>query len=47
MKICIVIPVMNKLQFTKQCLEDLKQTKDAKEGMSAFFEKRVAKWVNE
>jgi N-acetylglucosaminyl-diphospho-decaprenol L-rhamnosyltransferase len=26
MKICIVIPVMNKLHFTKQCLDDLNET---------------------
>ena len=36
-----------KIPFLLQCLEDLKQTKDAKEGMSAFFEKRVPKWLNE
>ena len=28
MKVCIVIPVMNKLQFTQDCLDDLKQTTD-------------------
>lgn len=28
MKICIIIPVMNKLQFTKQCLKDLNHTID-------------------
>jgi len=36
-----------KLPFLIQSLENLKQTKDAKEGMAAFFEKRVANWSNE
>ncbi len=36
-----------KIPFLLQSLENLKQTKDAKEGMSAFFEKRVPKWLNE
>ena len=36
-----------KIPFLLQCLDDLRQTKDAKEGMAAFFEKRVAKWTNE
>jgi enoyl-CoA hydratase/carnithine racemase len=36
-----------KIPFLLQCLNELRQTKDAKEGMAAFFEKRVAKWTNE
>ena len=36
-----------KLPFLIESLENLKQTKDAKEGMAAFFEKRVANWSNE
>lgn len=36
-----------KIPFLLQSLENLKQTKDAKEGMSAFFEKRVARFLNE
>ena len=38
---------IEKIPFLLQCLEDLKQTQDAKEGMSAFFEKRDANWLNE
>jgi hypothetical protein len=38
---------IEKIPFLLQSLENLKQTKDAKEGMAAFFEKRVAKWLNE
>ena len=38
---------IEKIPFLLQSLENLKQTKDAKEGMSAFFEKRVPKWLNE
>jgi enoyl-CoA hydratase/carnithine racemase len=36
-----------RITYLLQSLEDLKQTKDAKEGMSAFFEKRSPKWLNE
>jgi enoyl-CoA hydratase/carnithine racemase len=36
-----------KLPFLIESLDNLKQTKDAKEGMAAFFEKRVANWLNE
>jgi enoyl-CoA hydratase/carnithine racemase len=36
-----------KMPFLLQSLEDLKKTRDAKEGMAAFFDKRVAKWLNE
>jgi enoyl-CoA hydratase/carnithine racemase len=38
---------IEKIPFLLQSLENLKQTKDAKEGMKAFFEKRVANWLNE
>lgn len=38
---------LEKIPFLLQSLENLKQTKDAKEGMSAFFEKRDANWLNE
>jgi enoyl-CoA hydratase/carnithine racemase len=38
---------IEKIPFLLQSLENLKQTKDAKEGMSAFFEKRIPKWLNE
>ena len=38
---------IKKLPFLLQALDDLKQTKDAKEGMAAFFEKRVPNWLNE
>ncbi len=37
----------DKLPYLLQALEDLKKTKDAKEGMAAFFEKREANWSNE
>lgn len=36
-----------KITYLLQSLEDLKQTKDAKEGMAAFFEKRIPNWLNE
>ena len=36
-----------RITYLLQSLEDLKQTKDAKEGMAAFFEKRSPKWLNE
>lgn len=36
-----------KLPYMLEALENLKQTKDAKEGMTAFFEKRVPNWSNE
>jgi enoyl-CoA hydratase/carnithine racemase len=36
-----------KLPYLLQALEDLKKTKDAKEGMAAFFEKRDPNWLNE
>jgi 1,4-dihydroxy-2-naphthoyl-CoA synthase len=36
-----------RLPYLLQALEDLKKTKDAKEGMAAFFEKRVPNWTNE
>lgn len=36
-----------KMSFLLQSLEELKQTKDAKEGMAAFFEKRNPTWLNE
>ena len=36
-----------RLPYLLQALEDLKKTKDAKEGMASFFEKRVANWLNE
>ena len=36
-----------KMPFLIQSLENLKQTKDAKEGMAAFFEKRSTNWLNE
>lgn len=35
-----------KLPYLLQALEDLKKTKDAKEGMAAFFEKRDPNWLN-
>jgi hypothetical protein len=35
------------MPFLIQSLENLKQTKDAKEGMAAFFEKRSTNWLNE
>ncbi len=37
----------DKLPYLLQALEDLKKTKDTKEGMASFFEKRVANWTNE
>jgi len=37
----------DKLPYLLQALEDLKNTKDAKEGMAAFFEKRLPNWINE
>ena len=37
----------DRLPYLLQALEDLKNTKDAKEGMAAFFEKRDAIWLNE
>lgn len=37
----------DKLPYLLQALEDLKKTKDAKEGMASFFEKRVTNWLNE
>jgi len=36
-----------KMTFLIQSLENLKLSKDAKEGMAAFFEKRGANWLNE
>jgi len=36
-----------RLPYLLQALEDLKKTKDAKEGMAAFFDKRVPNWTNE
>lgn len=36
-----------RITYLLQSLEDLKQTKDAKEGMAAFFEKRIPNWLNE
>lgn len=38
---------VEKMSFLIQSLENLKQTKDAKEGMAAFFEKRAPNWLNE
>jgi len=37
----------DKIPFLLQSLENLKQTRDAREGMAAFFEKRAANWLNE
>jgi enoyl-CoA hydratase/carnithine racemase len=42
-----VLPETEKIPFLLESLEKLKQTKDAKEGMAAFFEKRPPKWLNE
>lgn len=41
------LPEIEKIPFLLKSLENLKQTKDAKEGMLAFFEKRAANWLNE
>jgi enoyl-CoA hydratase/carnithine racemase len=41
------LPETEKIPFLLESLEKLKQTKDAKEGMAAFFEKRPPKWLNE
>lgn len=37
----------DKIPFLLQSLENLKQTRDAREGMAAFFEKRAPNWLNE
>lgn len=37
----------DKLPYLLEALENLKKSKDAKEGMAAFFEKRDANWLNE